>query len=704
MADDRRSVNLRWTQVEDESSPPQLFEPEALVERHVGTGEYRGMEFLHVNAKRVINEVPSSSRMPFRYTINAYRGCSHACSYCASGETPVLMADGGTKPLADIRVGDRVYGTIRDGNYRRYAVTAVLDHWSTIKPAYRITLEDGTDLVASGDHRFLSDRGWKHVTGAEQGAQRRPFLTLSNKLMGTGGFAIGPLHDDDYRHGYLCGMIRGDGTLGSYSYQRPGRGLSTVHRFRLALVDLEALRRSKQYLSELAVETDEYVYAAAVDHHRAMDAIRTSTRAGIAAIREIVEWPEDPSGSWRKGFLAGIFDAEGSYSRGILSICNTDPEIIDWTMGSMGQFGFQVVLENRPDHNGISNVRLLGGLREHLRFFHTVDPAITRKRTIDGVAIKSDAQLKVVSITPLGLERPLYDITTGTGDFIANGVVSHNCFARPTHEYLGLNTGEDFDTKIVVKVNAAERTQAELASPKWGGDHIAMGTNTDPYQKAEGKYHLTRGIIGVLGEAANPFSILTKSTLILRDLDVLTAAAGRTSVRANLSIGTLDREVWKLTEPGTPPPDKRVEVVRRLNDAGIPCGVLVAPVLPGLSDSDEQLREVVEACVAAGAVSISAVALHLRPGVREHFLRWLEGARPDLVRLYEQRFTGRSGPRAYQPKAVQHDLAERVGKLVRAAEGQVERPRAARMVAAAVPRRPPPPAPRPAGEQLSLGI
>ena len=242
------------------------------------------------------------------------------------------------------------------------------------------------------------------------------------------------------------------------------------------------------------------------------------------------------------------------------------------------------------------------------------------------------------------------------------------CFARPTHEYLGLNTGEDFDRKIVVKVNAVERVRGEVASPKWSGAHIAMGTNTDPYQKAEGKYHLTRGIVGVLGEARNPFSILTKSTLVQRDLDVLTAAAARTEVRLNFSIGTLDRDVWRLTEPGTPPPDKRVEAVRRLNDAGIACGVLIAPILPGLSDAPEQVRAVVDACVAAGAESISAIPLHLRPGVREHYLTWLRANRPDLLPLYEQRFTGRTGPRAYQPKAVAEALSAQVLGMVRDAE------------------------------------
>src|SRR5580704_4580154 len=158
------------------------------------------------------------------------------------------------------------------------------------------------------------------------------------------------------------------------------------------------------------------------------------------------------------------------------------------------------------------------------------------------------------------------------------------CFARPTHAYLGLDIGRDFERRIVVKVNAVERLRAELRAPSWAGEHIAMGTNTDPYQSAEGKYHLTRRIVEELGRAANPFSILTKSTLVLRDLPMLVEANERANVRLDFSIGTLDDEVWRLTEPGTPPPRRRVEAVRRLNAAGIPCGVLVAPILPGLSD------------------------------------------------------------------------------------------------------------------------
>ncbi len=189
-----------------------LFERGA-VTRTFDTPGFRGMTFYEIQAKSIVNRVPATSRMAFSWTINPYRGCQHACRYCGAGETPILMADGHTKPLADIRVGDAIYGTVRRGYYRRYSITTVLAHWSTVKPAYRVTLADGTQLITSGDHRFLTERGWKHVTGAEHGPLRRPFLTVNNKLMGTGGFAEPPKNTVEYRRGYLCGMVRGDGHL-----------------------------------------------------------------------------------------------------------------------------------------------------------------------------------------------------------------------------------------------------------------------------------------------------------------------------------------------------------------------------------------------------------------------------------------------------------------------------------------------------------
>src|SRR6266516_4329498 len=234
-----------------------LFEQGA-VARTFDTPEFRGITFYEVQAKSIINRVPEASRMPFRWTINPYRGCSHGCVYCLSGETPILMADGRTRPLADVRPGDAIYGTIRRGSYRHYVRTTVLAHWQTVKPAYLTTLEDGTSLVTSGDHRFLTDRGWKYVTGAMCGPLQRPYLTTGNKLMGVGAFADQPKASGDYRHGYLCGMVRGDGCLGT-SPDRHG----ALHQFRLALADTEALDRTRDYLASLAVTTATFTFAEA---------------------------------------------------------------------------------------------------------------------------------------------------------------------------------------------------------------------------------------------------------------------------------------------------------------------------------------------------------------------------------------------------------------------------------------------------------
>jgi DNA repair photolyase len=635
---------------------PALFERET-VARTFDTPAFRGLTFYEIHARSIINRVPASSRMSFSWTINPYRGCSHACSYCLAGETPVLMSDGQARPLAQLKVGDAIYGTVRSGSCRQYVVTNVLAHWSTVKPGYRITLADGTRLIASGDHRFLSDRGWKHVTAAEYGPLQRPHLTVSTKLMGAGAFAEPPKHSPEYQRGYLCGLFRGAARIGTCSCA----GYGAPSRFRLALADTEPPDRAKRYLSRAGIGVSEFTFAAASDTRRTT-AIRTQARDSVRMIQWLIQWPSSPDQAWRKGYLAGLFDAEGSYSQGAWRIPHTNRAILDWAVSSMQALGFSVVIEDLHRPNGMRVMRLLGGLREVLRFFHTTDPAINRKRGIAGMAVKSDASLNVVSVEPLGLDIPMFDITTGTGDFIANGIVSHNCFARNTHTYLDMDAGLDFNSRIVVKVNAPELVRRELAASRWQGEHVAMGTNVDCYQRAEGRYRLMPGIIGALRDRANPFSILTKGTLILRDLDLIADAAEITDVGLNISVGFIDKELSRSVEPGTPGPGRRLEVCAAITERGLRCGVLMGPVLPYLTDSPGQLEAAVRQIAAAGAAHVSPIVLHLRPGAREWFLQWLAEQHPDLVEPYRRLY--RSG--AYAPKDYQQRIAAQVRELAAA--------------------------------------
>ncbi len=458
---------VRWSNLtldgEEQHRLPGYRDPASV--RRFDAPEALATRFYEVRAKSVLNRVPEASRMPFRWTVNPYRGCSHACVYCLGPDTLVTMADGRPKRIAEIETGDGICGTVREGAHRSFVPTRVLDKWSSVKPAYAVTLEDGSELIASADHRFLTSGGWRHVVGTEQGAGRRPHLTLNSRLLGPGGCMPGP-----------------------------------------------------------------------------------------------------------------------------------------------------------------------------------------------GAAVKGGGGLGVTSIRALGTVMRMYDITTGTGDFIANGVISHNCFARPTHTYLGFDAGRDFEREIVVKVNAPEVLRAELARPSWGREHVALGTNTDPYQWVEGRYRLMEGIWEALRDAANPCSVLTKSPLLLRDLPLMAQIAQRTRITACLSIPTLDEKAWRATEPHTPSPRARLEAVAELNRAGIPTGVLIAPLMPGINDAPEQVEPLLAAADAAGASTIGGVALHLRGEVRGVFMEWLESVRPDLVARYRELY--RRG--AYAPPEERRRLARMV--------------------------------------------
>jgi DNA repair photolyase len=612
--------------------------------RSVRTPEFAGTVFHEVEAKSALNRVPGSSPMPFSWTVNPYRGCSHACVYCLSGDTRVLLADGSTRPIAELREGDAVLGTRPAGpdGRRFYVRTSVLAHWSTRRPAYRVMLADGTRLVTSGEHRFLTDRGWRHVAPGWCRSGRRPHLRQGSVLRGPGAAAVGAgcgerRERGPYRDGYLCGLVRAEGAPGRTA---PGEA------FPSDWLELEALGRAHHLIAGL----------------RDRAPVGAGAQAVRPALSRVVGWPDAPCVAWSEGFVAGVLDAAGEVSGGALRIVTADGLLMRRAADALRRLGFRVGVEAGPVRGGRS-LRLLGGAAEHLRLIRTVDPAVARLRDLDGALLEQPPEggQEVVSVERLDVEMPMYDITTGTGDFVADGVVSHNCFARNTHTYLDLDAGKDFDSQIVVKVNVARVLERELTAPRWQREPVALGTNTDPYQRAEGRYRLMPGIIRALAGSGTPFSVLTKGTVLSRDLPELTAAARDVPVGLGVSIALLDRGLQSHLEPGTPSPEARLDLVRRITDAGLSCGVMVAPVLPHLTDSPEALDAVLGRIEAAGATGASVLALHLRPGTREWFMAWLVREYPALVPRYERLY--RRG--AYVDPAYRKALGERVAPLLR---------------------------------------
>jgi DNA repair photolyase len=234
------------------------------------------------------------------------------------------------------------------------------------------------------------------------------------------------------------------------------------------------------------------------------------------------------------------------------------------------------------------------------------------------------------------------------------------CFARPTHEYLDLNCGADFDSQVVVKTNVADVLRRELSRPSWSHETVALGTNTDPYQRAEGRYALMPGIIAALADSGTPFSILTKGTLLRRDLSLITAAARRVDVSVAVSLAVADPDVHRDVEPGTPTPQARLGLIAAVREAGLDCHVMVAPVLPHLTDSAEHLDALLGQIAAAGATGVTVFGLHLRGSTRGWFMGWLGRSHPELVAPYRDLY--RRG--AYLPQDYRKMLHERVTPLI----------------------------------------
>lgn len=393
------------------------------------------------HTKQVLAENDSPD-LGFRYSINPYRGCFHGCAYCLAGETRILMADGSSKQLADIKPGEQVVGTARAGTGRRFVPSLVLDRWATVRRAYRVQLDSGTELIASGDHRFLTPKGFRYVIAPGKNEKARLHLREKDTCLG------------------------------------PGK-------------------------------------------------TRLKTR--------------------------GLF-------------------------------------KSAPTEVA---------------------------RTAAG---------EVATIETLGALLPLFDIATETGDFVANGVVSHNCYARPTHEYLSFGAGTDFERKIVIKPNVAELLRGVFERKSWQGELIMLSGNTDCYQPLENEYGLTRSILEVCAEYRNPVHLITKSALIERDIDLLQKLQAEASVGVSISIPFWNVETARKMEPYVTTPQRRMKTVERLAAAGIPVTVNVAPLILGLGDRD--MPSILEAAASAGAVGASLIPLRLPGAVKDVFSERLQAGFP----------------------------------------------------------------------------
>ena len=555
----------------------------------------------------------------FDASVNPYRGCEHGCVYCLAPETPVLLADLGTRPIGALQVGDALVGFDEEGaspaRFRKLRTATVLAVWRSQKPVFRIATAGG-EIIATAEHRWLDGgafRWWRTDRLAPGTRLRRVPLASEEPA------------DDDYRAGYLTGIGLAGGSLGAGpGARRVEPGCAPAH-WRKVAVDPEPLERTIAYLAAFGLELP---FRSSEARERLQKKILTS---------------ELDSRGYRRGLLAAFFDVQGA-SGSSLRLAGMDDAALDRVLRAGAALGFRFEVEPRRQ-GGAHTVRLAGTWAERIRFLSTVRPAARRKLGALG-SLMHLAPERVVRVEPAG-EREVVDIQTSTGTFFAAGLATHNCYARPSHEYLGWSPGLDFETKILVKHDAPALLRKALDAPRWKPQTIALSGVTDPYQPAERKLGLTRGVLEVLAEYRNPVAVITKSFTVTRDVDLLAELASHGAASVALSITSLDASLQRILEPRAAPPKLRLAAIERLAKAGVPVGVMVAPIIPGLTD--HEAPKILEAAAAAGAGHAGRVLLRLPHGVKELFSEWLERHFPDRKEKVLNRLRAAHGGKLYDP-------------------------------------------------------
>ena len=581
------------------------------------------------------NESPD---VGFNASINPYRGCSHGCVYCVGPETPVLCADLVWRPIGELRAGDELVGFDEfppaPGRARKLRRARVEATWWSRKPTRRLITRNA-EVITTDEHRWLQAQSFRWST-TEQLAPGR--LLRSMKI--TERESV----DEDYRIGYFAGMTLGDGTFRYQPGWRSNRLGFPAAYWRVALVDMEPLERLQAYLQCFGVEVAIEPFASGSPlTRRPMWKVETQSLPKLAVLFKLLTG-ERGSRNYQRGFLAGFFDAEGSNSDS-LRISQMDWSMLARVRYYARRLGFDLRIERRE--GTASTARLNGSVLERIRWFSVLEPAIARKReAIFGTMPRLDPE-RIEAIEP-GPVQDVVDIQTSTRTFYAAGLATHNCYARPTHEYLGLSAGLDFETHILVKEDAPALLEKTLRSPSWEPEVIAISGVTDAYQPVERKLRITRGCLTVLAKYRNPCVIVTKSGLVTRDIDLLRELAEHDAAAVNVSITSLDDHVRRVMEPRASPPHERLRAVEALANAGIPVGVLVAPIVPGLTESE--IPAIVAAAARAGARTVRKVVLRLPHGVADLFEAWLARHFPDRAAKVMSRVRSLRGGRRYDSR------------------------------------------------------
>ena len=567
------------------------------------------------DSSRSILAENDSPDVGFRFSLNPYRGCEHGCVYCVGPDSLVLYADMTWQPIGQVQVGDALVGFDefpRPGTTRKFRQATVEAVWWSRKPTLRLVTER-SEVTTTAEHRWLQARDfrWSRTEQLSTGRNLRHLFVVP----------LQPV-DDDYRVGYLSGLTLGDGTFRYEPGWRSDKLGFPPAYWRVALVDDEPLTRAVEHLRSFGVDAAIRPFSAASANRKALRKVEVRSLPRLSIIHRLLA-SEPATASYRRGFVAGFFDAEGSNSDS-LRISQVDCSVLDRVQRYAASLGFRFVLERREGK--ASTLRLVGRLIDRMRFFSVCAPAIRRKlAALFGREMNVDAA--PVRAIERGPVRDVVDIQTSTGTFYAAGLATHNCYARPSHEYLGFSAGLDFERKIMVKEDAPELLRAALASRRWEPQVVALSGNTDCYQPVERRLQITRRCLEVFVEFRNPVAAITKSALVARDADLFGELARDGAAIVSSSVTTLDAVLARRMEPRAATPERRLEAIATLAAAGVPVNVMIGPVIPGLND--EEIPRILEAAAHAGARTASWVLLRLAKPIDVLFERWLEERFPE---------------------------------------------------------------------------